>query len=139
MTIEGGYDVIHFRQKGGKMASVALPVPVMRAVRDQIDDRTEGPILTTAWRTRLTPSTARRMVKEIAHEAVVNDDISPHSLRRTAATTAKHAGADMRDIQRLLRHRNLNTSADYVRDGGNADSNASNVVASFIAGMSRTG
>lgn len=137
MTVERGLDVINFIGKGHEAASVSLPVPVMRAVREQIDDRTDGPILTTKWKTRLTPSTGRRMCQQIGTLAGISRPVCPHMLRRSAATTGKHAGLHITDLQQLLRHRNLTTTGDYVCDVENPDSNASNVIAAFLSGMSR--
>lgn len=136
MTVEDGYDILHFVGKGGKTAAVPLSVPVMRAVRDAIDGRTQGPVVVTKWKTRMTPTTARRMVKEIARAAGVDTDISPHSLRRSYATTASSIGVSLRDIQNTMRHASPQTTGIYIRDGKSHDRNSTHRVASFVAGMS---
>lgn len=135
MTVENGYDVIHFVGKGGGSYAVPLSVPVMRAVQAAIDERPSGPILTTSRKTRMTRSTARRMIKEIAQVAGVNDDISPHSLRRTFATTAIATGVPIRDVQITLRHKSLNTTTIYDRGGNSHDRNSTHRVSSFVSGM----
>lgn len=135
MTVEDGYDILHFIGKGGKSAAVPLSVPVMRAVHDAIDGRTHGPIVVTRWKTRMTPTTARRMVKEIARAAGVDSDISPHSLRRSFATTASSMGVSIRDIQNTLRHASPTTTGIYIRDGKSHDRNSTHTVASFVSGM----
>lgn len=126
ITVDGGYDVIHFLGKGGGSYAVPLSVPVMRAVHDAIDDRTEGPLLLTKWRTRMTRPAA---------SAGVTTDLSPHSLRRSYATTAVAVGIPIRDVQVTLRHRSMNTTAIYDRGGKSHDRNSTHRVASFISGM----
>lgn len=135
MTVDGGYDVINFIGKGGGSYAVPLSMPVMRAVAAAIDGRTEGPILTTKWKTRMTKSSARRLVKAIAVEAGVNTDISPHSLRRSFATTAVATGVPIRDVQVTLRHRSINTTTIYDRGGTSHDRNSTHRVASFVSGI----
>lgn len=135
ITVDGGYDVIHFIGKGGSTYAVPLSVPVMRAVHDAIDERDAGPLLTSSRRTRMSKSTATRMVKEIATEAGVNTDISPHSLRRTFATTAVASGVPIRDVQLTMRHASLNTTVIYDRGGRSHDRNSTHRVASFVSGM----
>lgn len=130
-----GYDVIRFVGKGGHTYTVPLAVPVSRAVHSVIDGRDTGPILTTSWKTRMTRSAASRMIREIAQEAEVNDQISPHSLRRTFATTASAMGVPLRDIQNTLRHASPSTTGIYIRDGENLDRNSTHQVAAFLSGM----
>lgn len=83
----------------------------------------------------MTPTTARRMVKEIARAAGVDEHISPHSLRRSFATTASSMGISIRDIQLTLRHASPNTTGIYIRDGKSHDRNSTHRVASFVSGM----
>ena len=45
VTQDGGYDMLTFIGKGNKPAVIPLPIPVMRAVREVIGDRTTGPLL----------------------------------------------------------------------------------------------
>lgn len=135
MTIEGGYDVINFIGKGGKQFAAPLSVPAMRAVRAAIGTRTEGPILLNEWGNRMRRANATLLIRKIAASAKVNTDISPHSLRRTCATTAARMGIPVQDIQALLRHRQINTTMRYIKKTGGHEHNATHQIAAFLGGM----
>jgi site-specific recombinase XerD len=69
-----------------------------------------GPMTTQAMRSRL---------RKAADAAGLNQQITPHMLRHTAATQLMEAGVDIRYIQRLLGHASLATTELYthVSDG----------------------
>lgn len=131
----GGYDHVQFIGKGGQSATVPLPVPTARAVRLAIGDRTEGPLLLNARGRRMDRAAATRIIRKIAAAAAVNQEISPHSLRRSFATTGIAMGVPLRDMQLSLRHKSPNTTAIYDRRGANPDRDAAHRVAGYLAGM----
>lgn len=135
MGVRSGYDTVRFIGKGGKYAELSLPVPVMRAVRDCIGQRTDGPILTTRTGNRMDRSGARRLLIRLAKAAGIPSEISPHSLRRTFATSAFRQGIPAREIQQAMRHSNLNTTIRYDVRGDNPDRDAAHRLAGHLAGM----
>jgi site-specific recombinase XerD len=135
MTVEGGYDVINFIGKGSKIAAAPLSMPVMRVVRAAIGTRTEGPILLNERGHRMRRANATLLVRKIARSAKVNDNISPHSLRRSFATTAATLGVALQDIQETLRHAQISTTMRYVKRVGGHDRNATHQMAAFLAGF----
>lgn len=107
----------------------------MRAVREAIGDRREGPILLTKVGTRMDRQCAYRMVQRIAVKANVNSDVSPHSLRRTFCTSGLVSGVPLRDMQIAMRHSDPKTTTVYDMASGSPDRHASHRVASYLAGM----
>ena len=56
----------------------------------------------------------RKMITEIVEKLNLNQTVSPHTLRHTYATHMLNEGADLRSVQELLGHENLQTTTIYT-------------------------
>lgn len=129
-----GHRVLKLIGKGGKPATIPLPVPVLRALDACANGRTHGPLLVRVDGQQLDRRTAARWVKALAKKAGITKRISPHSLRHSMITNALDAGVPLRDVQTAARHSDPRTTSRYDRNRHSLDRHAVHVLTAYIAG-----
>lgn len=132
---ERGHRVLRLIGKGGKPATIPLPVPVLRALDAAAGERHAGPLLLR--RTSTTPmnrKAATLAVARLCKKAGITKHISPHSLRHSFVTACLDAGVPLRDAQIAARHADPRTTSRYDRARHNLDRHAAHTVAAFLAG-----
>jgi hypothetical protein len=103
-----------------------------------IGERVEGPIFVAASGKRMNRHQAARVVRRLARHAGIDKTISPHSLRHSSITTALDAGVPLRDVQEAASHADPRTTMRYDRARRSLDRHATYIVATFVAGASRS-
>lgn len=129
-----GHRVVRIVGKGGKPASIPLPVPVARALDLARADREHGPLLRTRAGHRMDRHAATRLVRATCRVAGITTRISPHSLRHTYVTQLLDAGASLSDVQIGARHADPRITMRYDRARLLLDRHVNYVLAARVAG-----
>ncbi|WP_040840850.1 tyrosine-type recombinase/integrase [Nocardia brevicatena] len=108
---------IRLHGKGDEVREIPLPVTARERLAEWILTRGNSPgPLWTGQRGRLTISGITQVVLAVGDEAGL-PGLRPHTLRHTYATRLRQGGADVAQVQALLGHASLDTSARYFRAG----------------------
>jgi integrase/recombinase XerD len=113
------HHVLAVRLKGGRRQRLPLVPTAWDALQVNLDGRRSGALF-LAQRVPLYRQEAYRIVRRVAAAADIPEKhITPHGLRRTAATILLDAGESTRAVQHMLGHRDPKTTMLY--DGGRLD------------------
>ncbi len=126
-SVLSGADHLFLFGKGGKDRVVPLSVSARKAVSDYLKYRffftggRENPFLFASSRTgtHITRIRFFQILKELACVTGIDQEkISPHNFRHAFASDLIAGGADLRAVQTLLGHKNIETTEIYthVRD-----------------------
>ena len=122
--------------RNDKSESVQIADGVFNLISDYLNSRTDnagnlfGSLSRRNYGGRLTTTSISRIVKNALIRAGYNSRrLTAHSLRHTAATVALKAGATLRQVQQVLRHKNIAVTQIYLHDLDRLTNNAESLVA----------
>ena len=104
---------INYKKKGLGSRSEGLGEESSKQIRNPESEMLRFD-LSYGEKRRLTARSVQRIVKHYAKKAKLPVEITPHGLRHTFATDLLMAGADLRSVQELLRHKNIATIQVYT-------------------------
>jgi len=108
-------DVVIRHAKGGKQRRTYINDVARVHLQKYLDSRADNDpcMFMTRNKTRLTKAILERDLKRIGRRAGVTN-VHPHRCRRTFASTMARKGMDVRTIQILMGHSDLNTTMGYI-------------------------
>jgi len=96
-------------------AALALDLYLSEARTELVKRHRETAIFLSKYGRPVSKSLLELLVPTYARAAGIQAAISPHTLRHTCATHLLQGGADIRQVQELLGHKRINTTALYTR------------------------
>ena len=127
--------------KGSQKEAVSLSRPTVDAILDWLQARREldinQPLFIALDKVnyghRLSGTSIYRLVEAFAKTAGINKKLSPHRIRHSGITAALDAtGGDVRRVQKLSRHANLNTLMIYDDNRQNVQGAISDLLADLV-------
>jgi len=104
------------RVKGGVSTERRLYDDVKNALLSYLPARQEtGTALFTGRKGNLKPDTVGKLFKKYARQAKLDKTMSVHCLRHSCAVHSLEAGLDIREVQDLLGHRNIQNTMIYTQ------------------------
>ncbi|WP_427017888.1 tyrosine-type recombinase/integrase [Pseudarthrobacter sp. P1] len=133
--IERGHRVLKMVGKGGKPATMPIPVQVLRMLDAAAGDRASGPLLLRQSNGQaMNRKAAALAITRLCKKAGITQKITPHGLRHSYVTACLDAGVPLRDVQIAARHSDPRITARYDRARHNHDRHANHTLAAFLAG-----
>lgn len=113
-------NVIHVIEKRNRSKAVPIGSQVKEVLQKWIAVRNEEfasettALFVSHKRNRISIDAVSDMIKKYAAQVGITKNITPHVLRKTAATLLLSAGVDVKTVADILGHKNLNTIMKYL-------------------------
>lgn len=141
----GDDTVLYIQGKGrdDKTEYIKVAPQVEKAIREYLKTRgkvkPKQPLFASASNENKDERLSTRTISKIAKTSLINagldsDRLTAHSFRHTAGTLALINGAELTQVQQLLRHTNINTTMIYLHSIDRAKNNSEYTVANAIFG-----
>ncbi len=141
LDLEGRSLLILGKGKGQQKQAVTISRPTAEAMADWLLSRQEldlnQPLFIALDRAsyghRLTGTAIYKLVEAVADAAGIGKKLSPHRIRHSGITAALEAtGGDVRKVQKLSRHADLNTLMIYDDNRQNVQGEISDLLANLV-------
>jgi len=112
------HGIARVRGKGRKERLAPIGRAAVQSIREYLSRRPRTadprPVFLNRQGNRLTARSVRRLIGACALKAGIDPRTTPHTLRHSFATHLLDRGADLREVQELLGHKNIATTQIYT-------------------------
>lgn len=119
--LDAGRGLVRCRGKGNRERVVPVGAPALRhiaayrsGVRPRFKPKAGMPLFVNRRGKPLTRQTIWKMVRKYARAAGIRKEVTPHTFRHSFATHLLENGADLRVVQELLGHVDIETTQKYT-------------------------
>jgi len=98
----------------GNVASNSIKIYLEERINNKIEPKYSDVLFLNRYGRQLTRSMIFKIIKDLCEISGIEKKISPHTLRHSFATHMLKNGADLRSIQLILGHENINTTEIYT-------------------------
>jgi len=106
--------LIHVKQAKGEKERIVFLHKKLKELLIDYGIKASGLVLISERGGKYSERTIQQIVKKASKKAGIKKKVTPHTLRHSFATHLLEAGCDIRYIQQLLGHKNLQTTQIYT-------------------------
>ncbi len=107
-------EVVHLKTTKGENERVVFLHKKLKERLNEFKVHREGLVFESNRGKKYSEETIQKIVKKAVKKAGIKKKVTPHTLRHSFATHLLEAGCDIRHIQKLLGHKNLQTTQIYT-------------------------
>jgi len=106
--------IIHLKTAKGEKERIVFFHEKLKGFIEYFNLKKLGFVFLSNFGKKYDGRTVQLIVRNASRKAMINKKVTPHTLRHSFATHLLEAGADIRHIQSLLGHKNLQTTQVYT-------------------------
>ncbi len=126
--IDFNREITHIKTTKGEKERIVFLHPKLKEMLRIYGINNQGLVFKSQRGGKLSKRTIQKIVKSAAKKSGIKKKATPHTLRHSFATHLLEAGCDIRHIQKLLGHKNIQTTQIYTHIANKDIKNLANLL-----------